>query len=454
MAESEPTRPQSGLILGPRVPIKTLPGVLVSPFPERRTIHWMPPDRATTDSFSIVVSSEVLLQTSRHVAQSLERELGGFLLGNRYRCPNTGREYVVIDQYVAAEYTEGTAVSLTFTYESWAHVDDKLTGKFYGKELVGWYHSHPRMSIFLSGHDLTVHRERFADPWMVALVLEPHSHLGGFFAWSDGGRIDPNRYYDFYELLDGSGRESVMAWNNYEVVDPLEGDMPALGAVNTESAEAPGVEPAALPPPPAESHDGLPDWLRGNAKWYATGALTFVLALVVFWPRPPAPTPDPQGGEIVNAGVPENLVAGTVASTQPTPSAAALTPPVLSPEAKRLQERREQEERRRAEEERRRIAAQQVAQQKREEQRRKLQEEREQRRAEQLEKDKARAVELEASRDARVEEMNGYAKDMKELPPDSADYKMKQKLFNAAEDSWKKIVSELKRVTKRLPKTQ
>src|SRR4051794_23561374 len=143
MSESEPTRIRKIVFPNRAASIDTIPEIREFPFPDRLVVHWLPPDVAMTEGFSIIITSEVLLHTSRHVARSLTQELGGFLLGNRYRCPNTGREYIIIDQYVEAEHTKSTEVSLTFTEETWAQIDATLSGKFYGKKLLGWYHSHP-----------------------------------------------------------------------------------------------------------------------------------------------------------------------------------------------------------------------------------------------------------------------------------------------------------------------
>jgi proteasome lid subunit RPN8/RPN11 len=283
MSEAHPPRRRGGIALGRPVPAGALAHVIDAPFPERRTIHWLPPDRVTTDEVSIVITPDVLLQTSRHVAQTLAHEMGGFLLGNRYRCPNTGREYIIIDQYVETDSPERTDVSYTFTHEVWGQLEDKLTSKYYGKKLVGWYHSHPRMSIFLSEHDIAIHRERFAEPWMVALVLEPAKHMAGFFVWSNG-KIDPNHYVNFYELLDGETRESVVAWKNYNGVDPVQGIPPVLSAINTETIQA-GGNPLVLPPPAPVTprHSALPDWLHGNLAWFGGAALILaVFAVTVY----------------------------------------------------------------------------------------------------------------------------------------------------------------------------
>jgi proteasome lid subunit RPN8/RPN11 len=183
---------------------------------------------------AVVVSQEVLIKVNEHVSQSLDRELGGFLLGNRYRCPNTPCDYVIIDQFSPAKFTESTEVRLAFTHEAWAQLSDELTGKFLGKLLIGWYHSHPRMDVFLSSHDMEIQNERFPEPWMVALVLEPEKHHGGFFCARDG-RVKPNSPVDFFELLERNSRTSVLAWENYKALDPATSSIPILNTSNTAS---------------------------------------------------------------------------------------------------------------------------------------------------------------------------------------------------------------------------
>jgi proteasome lid subunit RPN8/RPN11 len=249
-----------------------------------------------TEDFSIVITPDVLSQTSRHVAGDLEKERGGFLLGNRYRCPNTGREYIVIDQYVEADYVESTDVSLTFTHEAWGQLEENLTGKFYGKKLVGWYHSHPGMSIFLSEHDKLLHEERFAEPWMIALVLEPKKKLGGFFAWSDG-KLDPNHYVNFYELLAGEQRESVILWKNYEGFDPLLDAPPQRGQLPTSTSQTGGETSFKSDDRPGEEprRGFLPLWLQGNLSWFVAGILLlliFAVSAAYVWPQwYPRPSP-------------------------------------------------------------------------------------------------------------------------------------------------------------------
>jgi proteasome lid subunit RPN8/RPN11 len=217
--------------------------VIEEPFPEARAVVWRPRTAGRAPATAFVVTQEVFRGVNRHVSRTLERELGGFLLGNRYRCPNTGREYVVVDQYSEAKFTESNEVRLSFTLDAWSHLGDELSGKFYGKLLVGWYHSHPRMDVFLSAFDVAIHEDRFAEPWMTALVIEPEARRGGFFCWHDG-RVNPRDPVEFYELFGRRADASVVDWSNHTSDDPRAARRARSG---TFTLSGPTTAPLALP---------------------------------------------------------------------------------------------------------------------------------------------------------------------------------------------------------------
>lgn len=245
--------------------------VIEDNFPKHRTLHLKPNEGVPRGSnrVEIVVTEEVLLATAHHVAQDTSKESGGFLLGNRYECPNTNRQYIVIDQFMKAEYTEGTQVSLTFTTESWAQLTDRLDGKYRGKQHIGWYHSHPGMGIFLSNYDLDIHKNRFANEWDVALVLDPVRHEGGFFGWVEGN-VNPREKLDFYELLDDDTRETVVAWTNYTAEDPKTGAAVGVRAVNTQNSD--GSLPAPVAANSAKAMPAAKGSLLGNPFLLIGGA--------------------------------------------------------------------------------------------------------------------------------------------------------------------------------------
>jgi len=71
------------------------------------------------------------------------------------------------------------------------------------------------MGVFLSHYDTWMHANFFPEPWQVALVIEPHSDIGGFFIRQEDGELDPGRYFGFYEM-DGDAAGSVVHWQNMQ----------------------------------------------------------------------------------------------------------------------------------------------------------------------------------------------------------------------------------------------
>lgn len=172
-----------------------------------------------------------------HVYQSLETELGGFLLGNRYRCPNTNLDFVILDQISGAMILETTEFRSGPANDSWTRLSDELGGKFRGKVVLGWYHSHPRMDVFLSRRDVEVHQERFSQPWTTALVVDPAKNTGGFFCWING-RLNATQPVDFYELVEHSARKTSMAWTNYVRVDQPTNTQSSSQSLNINSVQS------------------------------------------------------------------------------------------------------------------------------------------------------------------------------------------------------------------------
>jgi proteasome lid subunit RPN8/RPN11 len=256
MSETQP--PKTGIILGAQKPaagrMEEPPVVYSVPFPDKRTHLWIPNSARgeRPPEIALVVAQEVMQRVNHHVGQSLDHEIGGFLLGNRYRCPNSGTEYVVIDQCTPAHFTEETSVSLSFTKEAWAKLADELSGKFRGKLLAGWYHSHPKMDIFLSKWDAEIHEQRFKDSWMSALVIEPEKTLGGFFCRRNGvlGTKIPVEFFEYLEGAAVSTRHTCMVWEGYKCADPVS-RVEVRPTHMQPNAWTPPPELTPAPPPPA-----------------------------------------------------------------------------------------------------------------------------------------------------------------------------------------------------------
>lgn len=160
----------------------------------------------------------VLLQSAyrtvvEHLRADTSREHGGLLLGLEVPAPGGGRTVFVLHALPGAG-TTGGPVSLTFTPETWAEFD-RLTEAYdktgFRLRRVGWYHSHPRIAIFLSQWDLDVCQD-FDRPTDVALVVDPVGDKGAFFVRGAAG-YRPGSPQGFVEFCDLQP-ETVVTWGN------------------------------------------------------------------------------------------------------------------------------------------------------------------------------------------------------------------------------------------------
>ncbi len=120
-------------------------------------------------------------QVHDHVFGTLDREVGGVLLG-----PPAEDGPVRVTAAIAALEAESREASVTFTHDSWTAIYGRMEREHPGLDIVGWYHSHPGFGIFLSDLDLFIHRSFFADPRQVAHVVDPRRGTEGLFGWVDG----------------------------------------------------------------------------------------------------------------------------------------------------------------------------------------------------------------------------------------------------------------------------
>jgi hypothetical protein len=89
-------------------------------------------------------------------------------------------------------------VHLQFTPEAWAHISGLIEEDYPDLAIVGWYHSHPGLGVFMSGTDRSTQNAFFNHPWNVAVVVDPIAHNTGWFAGSACERLD-NRHVFSYE---------------------------------------------------------------------------------------------------------------------------------------------------------------------------------------------------------------------------------------------------------------
>jgi len=184
------------------------------------TSHRSEKESREVGSCLIVFPQSAYRQVVTHLSEDTSREHGGFLLGYETWSEEAHAPVVVVEHAIPAKFTSGTPVRLTFTKESWRHLDEiteNLSQNGHRPIRVGWYHSHPNISIFLSHWDLDVCKEFDRRQNPIALVVDPVNRRGGFFVREKSG-YKPHTVLGFLERHDLQ-KESIVDWTNLTRAD-------------------------------------------------------------------------------------------------------------------------------------------------------------------------------------------------------------------------------------------
>ncbi len=250
-----------------------------------------------SDEFLIAdIPAKVRSQIYAHVLTNADHEVGGVLVGTVDG--RTGQPRVV--GAIEALEAVGEAASVTFTHEAWEEVLAIQEEEFPSTQIVGWYHSHPGFGIFLSEHDLFIHRNFFSDAHQFAYVVDPVARTEGLFCWHSGdlALVDQRQ-------LDGAmaeaavsgtassvGRLSIALEDLDDFDPPAPAEAAAGHATSTAAATEPvrplrgvpatgvAVDPAArgaaamsLPVSGEKEGSGIPLILAGSAMLIAAGVI-------------------------------------------------------------------------------------------------------------------------------------------------------------------------------------
>jgi proteasome lid subunit RPN8/RPN11 len=191
--------------------------------PYKHARRWQSPHEGSMPAHNLAVfmTQGAFVRACAHAGSDLVNEVGGWLVGKWRFDKRLHQQFVVVEKILPAPFTRHGRVYLTFTQDSQVAMHEVMEERYPGKEVVGWYHTHPRMGIFLSHYDTWLHRNFFPEPWQIALVMEPFAANGGFFIRGVEGQLDPQQYSGFYELTNRTKR-SVVHWDNLSTVETLD----------------------------------------------------------------------------------------------------------------------------------------------------------------------------------------------------------------------------------------
>jgi proteasome lid subunit RPN8/RPN11 len=138
------------------------------------------------------IESRALEGLHDYLAHDLKREHGGVLVGQPFFDCEENRYFIDIRAAIPALETEGNEVHLQFTPQSWSYISGIIEENFPDQVILGWFHSHPGLGVFMSGTDRATQSAFFRSPWNVAIVVDPVAKKTGWFSSSQCEPMDRN----------------------------------------------------------------------------------------------------------------------------------------------------------------------------------------------------------------------------------------------------------------------
>jgi len=142
---------------------------------------------SSSSSLPVYADQRVIGGMLKRASEGGDYEVGGFLLGGYHI--HAGERYVDLTAQVPAFKARSKRTSLEFDNDAQREFHDTVDQRFPGKVVLGWYHTHPGYGVFLSGHDLFVHKNFYSAPHHVAVVVDPKAgprKQMGVFVWESG----------------------------------------------------------------------------------------------------------------------------------------------------------------------------------------------------------------------------------------------------------------------------
>lgn len=151
------------------------------------------PSPKAVHAYRVFLAENAFDRAVERGASDTSREIGGILVGELLR--DEAGPYLLIDDTVDALHADEKGAELTFTHATWEHINKEMDTRHQGKQVVGWYHTHPGFGVFLSDRDQFIHKSFFNLPFQVAFVYDPKTREHGMFSWHDNEILRARRYW-------------------------------------------------------------------------------------------------------------------------------------------------------------------------------------------------------------------------------------------------------------------
>ena len=259
---------------------------------------WRSPEHSSVEML-VVAHLDVYSTIHEHATAALPNETGGFLLGRVAHESRDGGWLVEIEEAVPVHPESQNPVHFTFTWRDVDRVRNYREG--HSKALIGWYHTHPQLGIFLSETDIErTHRVLFSEPFQLALVFDPVSRRAGYFFWEGAQAIDaaPAAWREFEIAVqpaadrppsDPTSPTAVAQMPDHDPLPVMDGGRPAGAPAQAEHGPPSANHRSAgetQPMPAVALPSAAPNGLRLRLLWVVIAGIFFIitgLAVGYFW---------------------------------------------------------------------------------------------------------------------------------------------------------------------------
>jgi proteasome lid subunit RPN8/RPN11 len=141
--------------------------------------------------YQVLIRQSVLNKIHAHGNSVDGIEVCGVLVGNVHH--DASGPWLYVEQAIEGNGATERAAQVTFTAETWAHIQSVMDRDYPDRRILGWYHTHPGFGIFLSDMDVFIQDNFFGEPWQIALVYDPKAKEEGVFLWK-AGKPQPDKF--------------------------------------------------------------------------------------------------------------------------------------------------------------------------------------------------------------------------------------------------------------------
>ncbi len=135
---------------------------------------------------SVIVAQDAFDEVQQFLKLDVKREHGGFLLGGIIEGAFQTHNFATfVDSVIPCPKASGSMGYLTFNHDCWQTLYQHPGIRNETKSIVGWFHSHPGMTLKMSKKDIFIQSEFFEAEWQIAWIFDPINNKHAIYSLAE-----------------------------------------------------------------------------------------------------------------------------------------------------------------------------------------------------------------------------------------------------------------------------